>query len=314
MPRRAAGGGHEVLLGGNPHQEILRLLNGTHVRAHGDLHDPVEAQHLHGCGKLFRGGFLAELTDKSGSHDGGHLVALHDRADHLEDLALIHDGAEGTAHQALAAGNALVLVDHGLAVVIALDGIHAAGRHAGTLDIDDGVVWTRLGAFAAFDALIRIDLALAVDKRDRALGAYFLTGGGQTVLAELGDLVLLGRAGVAGIRDDIDEGRLVVGLGDGSLIHALGHKGAGLDGTDGQAHCQPHPLARNGPLQEDGFPVEGLVPGDDDVGQVLRLGVVAALIGHPGDLGEYLFADIGNQRWNAAHGVPPCDAFFCKLF
>ena len=43
----------------------------------------------------------------------------------------IHDGAEGTAHQALAAGHALVLVDHGLAVVIALDGVHAASRHAG---------------------------------------------------------------------------------------------------------------------------------------------------------------------------------------
>ena len=302
VPRRAAGGGHKALLRGDLHQKVLRLLDGAHVRAHGHLHRLVEAQGLHGGGDLLRQGVLAELAHEGRGHDGHHPVPLHDGADHLKDLPLVHDGPEGAAHQALAAGYALVLVDDRPALLVGDDGVHAAGGGAGAFHVDDGVVGAGGGALAALDARIRVDLALAVDEGDGPLGADLLAGGGQAVLAELGDLVLLGGAGVAGVGDDVDKGRLVVGLGDGGLVHALGHQGPGLDGADGQAHGQPDPLAGDGPLQEDGLPVQGLVAGDDDVGQILGLGVVSALVGHAGHLGEDLFADVGNQGWNASHG------------
>ena len=104
------------------------------------------------------------------------------------------------------------------------------------------------GALAALDALFRVNVALAVDEGDCALGTDPLAGSCQTVLAVLRHPVLVSRAGVAGIGNDIDERRLVILLGDGGGIHALGHQAAGLDGADGQAHSQPHPLTRNGAL------------------------------------------------------------------
>ena len=139
-------------------------------------------------------------------------------------------------------------MDDGLAMLVGADGVHAAGRLTGALHVDDGVVGAGTGALAALDALLRVNVAFAVDEGDRALGADPLAGSGQTVLAVLRHPVLVSRAGVAGIGNDIDERRLVILLGDGGGIHALGHQAAGLDGADGQAHSQPHPLTRNGAL------------------------------------------------------------------
>ena len=45
------------------------------------------------------------------------------------------------------------------------------------------------------------------------------------------------------------------------------------------------------------------VTGDDDIGQVLCLGVVAAGIGHSGHLGEHIFANIGDKGRNSAHSI-----------
>ena len=90
---------------------------------------------------------------------------------------------------------------------------------------------------------------------------------------------------MAGVGNDVDEGGLVVLLGNGSLVHALGQQAPGLDGPDGQAHGQPDTLTGNGTLQEHGFPVQGLVAGNNHIWQVLSLGVVITGIGHPGHLG-----------------------------
>ena len=279
----------------------MGLLDGAHIRAYGYLHHPVEAQQLHSGGEFFRGGMLAELTDEGGGHNGDDLVALEDGLNHLENLALVHDGAEGAADQALAAGNALVLVDHRPAVLIGADGIHAAGSLAGPLHVDDGVVGAGLGTFAALDALTLVNAALAVDEGDGPLGADLLAGGGQAVLAVFRHPVLVGGAGVAGVGDDVDERRLIVLLGDGRVIHALGHEAAGLDGPDAKAHGKPHPLTGDGPLQEDALPVQGLVAGDDLVGQVLGLGIISAGIGHAGHFGEHVLTDVRNQGRNSSH-------------
>ncbi len=106
---------------------------------------------------------------------------------------------------------------------------------------------------------------------------------------------------MAGIRDDIDQGRLIILLCDGGMIHALGHQCPGLDGADAQTHGQPHPLAGNGSFQKDGLPVQRLVAGDDLEGQIFGLGVVSAGVGHPGHLGEDFFADVRDQGRDTSH-------------
>ena len=248
MPRGAAGGRHVVLLFRHLFQKILGFLDGTQVSADGDLHHPVEAQLLHGGHELSGGHLAAELPDEGGGDNGNDAVAFQDGLDDLKDLPLVHNGAEGTGHQALAAGHALVLIDLCPAVFVGNNGVHAAGRLTGALHVDDGVVGAGAGALAALDALFRVNVALAVDEGDCALGTDPLAGSCQTVLAVLRHPVLVGGAGVTGVWNDVDEGRLVILLGDGGGIHALGHQAAGLDGADGQAHSQPHPFTRNGAL------------------------------------------------------------------
>src|SRR5699024_8190642 len=159
------------------------------VGAHGHLRHAGEAQALHGGGEALGGGLRAELAQEGGGHDGHHLVPPLDGVDELEDLALVHDGAEGAVHQAHAAGDALVVVDLGPAVVVGADGVHAAGLLTGALQLDDGVVLAGLGAAAALDALVLLDVALAVDVADGVLVADLLAGPGQAALAVLGDAV-----------------------------------------------------------------------------------------------------------------------------
>ena len=301
VPGGAAGCGHIGLLRGDLFHKVPGFLHGADVRAYGHFHHVLKAQSLNGGTETAYGNILAKLAGKGRGGNGVDLVPLHDGADHLIDLALVHNGAEGAGHQTLAAGNALVLIDDGLAVLVRADGIHAAGSLAGPLQVDNGVVGAGLGALAALDALAAVNEALAVDKADGIPGADLLAGGGQTVLAVLRDLVLVGGAGVAGIGDDVDQGGLVVLLGNGGMIHALGQQAAGLDGTDGQAHGKSYALTGNGPLQEHRFPVQGLVTGDNDVGQILGLGVVVAVVSHAGHFGENLFPDVCNQGRNTSH-------------
>src|SRR5699024_7711343 len=154
---------------------------------------------LHGGGELFGGQLVAELSHKGRGHDGDDLIALLHGVDQLEDLALVHDGAEGAADQTHAAGDTLVIVDLGPAVLVGADGVHAAGHGAGPVQLDDGVVGAGVGAFAALDALVLVDDALAVFKGDSALGADLLAGPAQAALAQVADADLLGGAGVTGV-------------------------------------------------------------------------------------------------------------------
>lgn len=200
----------------------------------------------------------------------------------------------------MSAGDAAFIVDAGLPVFIHADGIHSTGRLTGPLDECDGMIGTGGSAFSTLDTGRLIDHAFAVDKPNRALGADALARGGQTALTEICDLIPLGRAGVAGIRDDADERRLIILLRDGRVIHSLGQQCASLHGPEGQAHRQSHPFARNRALEKHGFPVQRAVAGNDAIWNVLHLGIVAG-IGHPGDLGKDFFANIGDQGRDAAH-------------
>ena len=299
-PRRAAGGRHEPLLLRDLFHKVPRFLDRADIRADRDLDHIGKAELLHGREELRHGHVLAELADERRRDDGHDLVALEHGADDLIDLALVDDRAERAAHEALAAGDAAVIVDAGLAIFVDADGVHAAGGLTRALEVGDGVVRTGSGAFAALDAELLVDAALAVDKFDRALRAHALARGGEAALTQLVDTVLPRRAGVAGVGDDVDERRLVILLGDGGLIHALGQKRARLHGLEGQTHGQPHALAGDGALEKHGLAVQRALAGDDLEGDILHIGVVAGVC-HPGDLGEDFFSDLCDQRRDSAH-------------
>ena len=232
MPSGAAGSCHEALLCRNLCQKISGFFNGAHIRTDGHLCHPVKAQQLHAGSKSFGSGVLAELADKGGRHDGNHLTAFQNRADHLKYLSFIHDCAKQAANQTLSAGHASVLLNDGPAVLVAGDGIHSAGSLTGALKMNDGVVGTGLFTLAAADALVRVNPAFAVDKANGSFGANLLAGRGQTVLAVFRDAELIRWARMAGIRDDIDQRRLIILPGDSRMIHSLRHEAARLDGTD----------------------------------------------------------------------------------
>ena len=108
-----------------------------------------KAEALHRGTQLARGHFRAELADKRRCDSGVDTLTRLNGADHLEDLRLVCDRAERAVYKALAAGNALFVINIGSAIAVAVDGIHAAGCRARALLTDDGVILTDIHAAAA---------------------------------------------------------------------------------------------------------------------------------------------------------------------
>lgn len=71
--------------------------------------------------------------------------------------------------------------------------------------------------------------------------------------------------------------------------------------TQGQSHSQPDPLAHDGALQKDGFPLPPDLAGYDLIGQLLDPGVVAALVGQLRHLGKDALADIRHAALDVSH-------------
>ena len=186
-------------------------------------------------------------------------------------------------------------------MIVHADGIHAAGGLTRAFEVDDGMIRAGLGAFPAFDAFVGVNVAFSIEEVDRILRADLMARGGQTVLTKTGHAVLLGRAAVAGVGDDIDERRLIVLLGDRCLIHTLRQQGPLLDRLQRKAHGETDAFARDRAFQKDGLSMQRVFAGDDHIGQIFGLGVVAALIGHAGDLCKDALADIRNKRRNPSH-------------
>ena len=153
----------------------MRFFDRADVCAGCDFNHVGKSQLLHGCQELRDSHVLAELSDERRRDDGYDLIVLEYGADDLIDLTLVHDCAERTADQTLAAGDAAVIVDARLAVFIDTDSVHAACGLTGALKIGDGVIWAGFGAFAALDAQFLVNEALAVDEFDGALRAHALT-------------------------------------------------------------------------------------------------------------------------------------------
>ena len=184
--------------------EVLRFLNGAQIRTYRNFHDICESKFserfLHfGIGQL-----LAKLTGDGRCHHGDNrCVALH-CFDGLIDLAFIHDSGERAGVQAHTAGNALLLVDFRMTVLILVDGVNSAGFLARTLLLYDGVERAHLNTAAALDALVRInDRTSVLLNGDGILRADLLARMLQAALAPVGHRHAV-RAAVAGEPNDID--------------------------------------------------------------------------------------------------------------
>ena len=278
----------------------MGLVHGAQVGTDGNFDHVVEADGLQGRLELAGGGQAGELVDEGGSHQSVDAVAAVEALDQLIDLALVGNGAERAVDQALAAGNALAVVDLSTAQLVGVDGTHAAGRSAGTLSLDDGVVGADADAAAALDALVLIDDGTAALPGDGLLGADLHAGVCQTALAQVGDLDQLFGAAVAGELDDVHQRGIVILIGNGSIFQTGNDAVVLVHAAGGQAHGQADALLNDGALQEDVLAQLALLTGDDGVRdlahQVVGLFALDVGISHPGHLGEHLAADLDDRR------------------
>lgn len=185
-----------------------------------------------------------------------------------------------------------------------MDAVHAAGLAARPLETHDGVELALFQAASAADALIRVDVGLAVLPRDGLPRADRHARMLQTALAHIRDLHNVVRAAVACELDDVDERFFVVDLRVERLLHAVREQGKLRKLAQRQPHGQPQPLADDGALEKQTVPVGPDLTGDDLERQLFEpLCVIAALIGHSGDLREYFVTDTYFSGFNAAHRV-----------
>ena len=169
----------------------------------------------------------------------------------------------------------------------------------------DGVVRAGLGAHAAVDALLLVDIGLLVLEGNGALGADLAAGVREATLAGVAHLIDVVFAGVAGELDDVDQRRLVVGLGNRGVDDAVGHALRLVDALQRQAHGKEDALRDDGALEEDGLAVGRDLAGDDLVGQALEvsLGVLPLLVGDAGDAREDLSANLGKVGIDTTHSA-----------
>ena len=125
---------------------------------------------------------------------------------------------------------------------------------------------------------------------------------GQAALAAVGDADLLGRAGIAGKGDDIDQGLLkIFVVGRGRLLDTGADGRLLASGLQAHAKGQPHPLLDNGPLQKHVVAVAGHLSGNDGVGDHVHPLQIPALIGQAGHFGEDIAADLIHRAVYASH-------------
>ena len=201
----AAGAGHEGLALGDALLQLFGLVARGILGTQSHLHHVVEADLLDGGEDGGRRG--VELAVDGRCHDGRDLlVGVGQALVHVNDLGTLHDGAVGACLHALAAVDALVLVDVLRAVGLFGDGLHGAGLLAGNGRVDDGVVGAHLLAQTAAYAVLLGDLRLAALEGDGALGAVHHTGTRLAAAAHVGDEILRLHAGAARLvydREDV---------------------------------------------------------------------------------------------------------------
>ena len=176
----------------------------------------------------------------------------------------------------------------------------------------DGLVGTNLRAAAALDALVLVDLRTFIHKRYGIFGADLVAGMGQAALAGAGHAIDVVGTGIAGKADDVDERRLIVGIGDGGLLESLRHACGAAHALKRHAHSQAHALAHDGALEEDALAVGTHVTRANIVGNLIKQVVewhllvargVAKLIEDARDFLENLATDARDVGIDASHGI-----------
>ena len=304
-PRRTAGSRHERQLLRYFLYKVLGLLCGAQVRADGNLDNIGKAEALHRGTQLARCHLRAELADKRRCDSGVDTLARLNGADHLEDLRLVCDRAERAVYKALAAGNALLIINIGSAIAVAVDGIHAAGCRARALLTDDGVILTDIHAAAALDALLLIDNRTAVEAVERycALGTYLNARMRHAALTAVRDHDLVLLAGVARELDHVDERRRVVGLLAGRGFDVI-RKRRMLGSTAArQTHRQTQAFADDSALEENIVADIAHFARHDIERQCFdaTVGRPLSMVRHTGNLGENAVADLLNTGFYTSH-------------
>ena len=304
-PRRTAGSRHERQLLRYFLYEVLGLLCGAQVRADRDLNNIRKAEALHRGTQLARCHLRAELADKRRCDSGVDTLARLNGADHLEDLRLVCDRAERAVYKALAAGNALLVINIGSAIAVAVDGIHAAGCRARALLTDDGVILTDIHAAAALDALLLIDNRTAVEAVERycTLGTYLNARMRHAALTAVRDHDLVLLAGVARELDHVDERRRVVGFLAGGSLDVI-RKRRMLGGAAArQTHRQTQAFADDSALEENIVADIAHFARHDVEWQCFdaAVGRPLSMVRHTGNLGENAVADLLNTGFYTSH-------------
>jgi hypothetical protein len=116
---------------------------------------------------------------------------------------------------AVAAVDALGLVDHADAVLVIVDGTDRAGSLAGSDQVGDGTVRAGLGAHAAFLTLLGIDMRSVLSDSDGAETAGIQAGFAHAQTAVVGYGIGGQRTLFAGCTDDLDDvlGIRMIGCG-----------------------------------------------------------------------------------------------------
>ena len=263
-------------------KEVGGLLDDAKVCADSGLVDIGKAETLKNGLHLLGNGVWAELADeRRGEHavNGGLAFYCHDG---LEYLALVGYRTEGAGNKALTAGGAFGVIYLRTAMIVRADALHTAGLGTGTLLVDDRMERAGVCAFAAADALIVIDLGVAVYLADSASWAYLHARMLKAALTAVGDTHEVNRAAVAGKFDDIYKRRLIVLLGNYGILNTVGDGVILAELPRRQTHCKTQPFADDGSFEKQAVSVCAdivRITGTDLVCQLLeRLGIVAALV------------------------------------
>ena len=132
---------------------------------------------------------------------------------------------------------------------------------------------------------------------------------GNAALAAVRNADLLGGAGVAGIGDNVDQGLVEILLVRGGLLNLSTDGGRGAVWVQVHAQSQLEAGGNNRALQKHIVAVVGDLTGNQLIGDHIHLVIVVLAVSQPGDLCEYVAADIVHRAVYTSHiFFLPCPA------
>ena len=158
-------------------------------------------------------------------------------------LARNGNGTKGAGIAAGTAGNAFIIVNFSLAVIANGNSAHTAGTHTGTMDFDNSAIGAYLLAATALNTFIAIDKGAVLHQTNCFLGAIVHALVGNAVTANIGNVISVDGALVAGGGQHINNGQVL----------ALGLKQGFFGGLDNVflallAQCHINTIFQNGTL------------------------------------------------------------------